>query len=505
LEFHLQISPVTLLVHASQLLTLSGGIGGPRRGPQMRELSIVQDSAVLIADGKIVAVGTTDEVAKHELLRAKLSQVEEIDCSGKVVLPGFVDSHTHPVFTAPRLLDFEKRTAGASYEEIAGAGGGIRASLRGVRESSKEVLAAHVLSALQEMAAHGTTTVEAKSGYGLSLEAELKSLEAIGEAAHQWPGTVVPTLLGAHVVPPEYRHNPEEYVCIVCEEMIPAVAGRGTQGAQANSRSLDSRPPGPQRRRAGEEKRALARDDKDKGEEADGAAKAAPLQSDSRGAPEHAPVESQSLHRRGERSARLADFVDVFCERGAFTMEQSQRILRAAVEHGLGVRAHICQLTPAQLAPLLEFHPASLDHLDFVSNQDIAALAKLDTVATLLPAANYFLGLDKFPSARKLIDSGVAVALATDYNPGTSPTTSMPFVLSVACTHMKMLPAEAIVAATYNGACALRLQGRKGSLEPGKDADISIFEAADYRELAYWFAVNRCERVLTAGSAGINA
>ncbi len=381
----------------------------------MRELGIIEDGAVLISDGKIVAVGKTDEVGKHELAK----KAEEIDCSHNVVLPGFVDSHTHPVFTSPRLIDFEKRIAGASYEEIAAAGGGIRASLRGVRESPQETLSNHVLRALHEMAAQGTTTVEAKSGYGLSFDAEIKSLQAIRAAAQQWPGTVVPTLLGAHVIPPEYRDNQEEYVRIVCDEMIPAVA-------------------------------------KD----------------------------------------NLAEFVDVFCERGAFTLEQSQRILSAALAHGLGIRAHVCQLTSAQLAPLLELCPASLDHMDYVSQEDIAALTKLDTVATLLPAANYFLGFESFPPARKLIDAGVAVALATDYNPGTAPTPSMPFVLSVACTHMKMSPAEAIVAATYNGACALRLQNRKGSLEVGKDADLAIFDATDYRELAYWFGVNRCGQTI---------
>jgi len=419
----------------------------------MSELGIIEDGAVLISDGKIIAVGKSDEVAKHELA----SKAEEIDCSHNVVLPGFVDSHTHPVFTTPRLIDFEKRIAGASYEEIAEAGGGICASLRGVRDSSREKLAAHVLKALDEMAAQGTTTVECKSGYGLSFAAEMKSLEAIRETSHQWAGTVVPTFLGAHVVPPEYRDDPEEYVRIVCEEMIPAVTSSGP-----NRRSLDSRPPDPARRDR-EERRALARDDKTK---------------------------------------RLAEFVDVFVERGAFTMEQSRRILRSAVEHNLGVRAHVCQLTPAKLAPLLELHPASLDHMDFVGDDDIAILAKLDTVATLLPAANYFLGLKDFPPARKLIASGVPVALATDYNPGTSPTPSMPFVLSAACTHMKMSSAEAIVAATYNGACALRLQGRKGSLEPGKDADIAIFDADDYRELAYWFGINRCRETFLAGIRG---
>ena len=404
-----------LLTHASQLLTLRGD-AAPRRGSHLRELGIIEDGAVLIANGKIAAVGTTDD------LRAHANAAEELDCSGKVVLPGFVDSHTHPVFAAPRLIDFEKRIAGAGYEEIAQAGGGIRASIRGVRELSTEQLADHVLRAFNEMAAHGTTTVEAKSGYGLSLESELKSLEAIQQAAQRWPGTVIPTLLGAHVPPPEYRDNPDEYVRIVCEKMIPEAARRN-----------------------------------------------------------------------------LAEYVDVFCERGAFTAEQSIRILRAAVANGLKTRAHVNQLTETSLAAFNEFHPASFDHMDHVTESDIAQLAKTDTVATLLPAANYFLGLGTFPPARKLIDSGVAVALATDYNPGTAPTTSMPFVLSVACTHMKMSPAEAIVAATFNGACALALQGRKGSIEPGKDADIAIFDASDYRELPYWFGVNRCWKTLFGG------
>jgi imidazolonepropionase len=415
-----------LLTHASQLLTLLGD-GAPRRGAQMRELGIVSDGALLIHHGVIVDVGSTGEVTRHTLAAG----AEEIDCRGKVVLPGFVDSHTHPVFAAPRLVDFEKRIAGANYEEIAAAGGGIRSSIRGVREASEEHLATHVLRALFEMAAHGTTTVEAKSGYGLDFESEIKSLEAIRLAAEQWQGTVVSTLLGAHVVPPEYRGKPDAYVDLVCEQMIPYVAEYLEDGTSGRY--------------------------------------------------------------------KLAEYVDVFCEKGAFTLDQSRKILRAAVEHGLKTRVHVGQLTQAELAPLLEFYPASLDHMDHVSDSDLAALAKSATVATLLPAANYFLGLDGFPPARNLIDSGVAVALATDYNPGTSPTPSMPFVLSVACTHMKMSPAEAISAATINGACALNLQHRKGSLEPGKDADIAVFDAEDYRELAYWFGVNRCERVLLKG------
>ena len=410
------------LTHAAQLLTLRAANAGdgPRRGVQMRELGVIEDGAVLISDGKIAAVGATDEVAKQ--LPSGRSGIEEIDCRGKVVLPGFVDSHTHPVFTAPRLIDFEKRITGASYEEIAEAGGGIRSSLRGVREASTAELAQHVLGAFREMSTQGTTTIEAKSGYGLSLESEVKSLEAIREAATKWIGTVVSTLLGAHVVPPEYRSNPDEYVRLICEELIPKVA-----------------------------------------------------------------------------TGELAAYVDVFCERGAFSPERTQLIFRAAADHKLGIRAHVCQLTAARLGPLLPFNPASLDHMDFIRDDDLPLLAASNTVATLLPAANYFLGLSTFPPARRLIDSGVAVALATDYNPGTAPTPSMPFVLSAACTQMKMLPAEAITAVTYNGACALRLQHRKGSLEAGKDADVAIFDVEDYRELAYWFGVNRCSETILNG------
>jgi imidazolonepropionase len=316
---------------------------------------------------------------------------------------------------APRLVDFEKRIAGATYEQIAEAGGGIRSSVEGVRKAGRKVLADHVLDALHQMAELGTTTVEAKSGYGLTLDSEIKSLEAVRSAAAKWPGTTVATLLGAHVVPKEYEGRPQEYVALVCREMIPLVARR-----------------------------------------------------------------------------KLALFVDVFTDRGAFSMEDAERIFEAAKNHGLGVRAHVCQLSETALRPLLRFNVASFDHMDHVSDSDIAQLAKLETVATLVPGANYFLGLEKFPPARKLIDNGAAVALATDYNPGSSPTASMPFVLSLASTHLKMSPAEAITAATVNGAWALRLQERKGSIAPGKDADLAVFDIGDYREIAYWVASSRC-------------
>lgn len=413
-----------MLANVSQLLTLRSrsAQSGPRRGAQLKELGILENAAVLSVGGKIVSVGSTKNALRDPWIKKHRKQITEIDCFGKVVIPGFVDSHTHPVFVSPRLVDFEKRIEGASYEQIAAAGGGIRSSLEGVRNAAKTALKAKVLSVLHDMAAYGTTTVEAKSGYGLTLESELKSLEAIKETAASWPGTVVPTLLGAHVVPKEFQGRSQNYVDIVCTEMIPQTAKR-----------------------------------------------------------------------------KLAQFVDVFCDKGAFTADETAQIFDSAKKHGLNVRAHMCQLSETRLEPLLRFDPASFDHMDHVNDADVAALSKSVTVATLVPGANYFLGLKEYPNARKLIDAGVAVALATDYNPGTSPTISMPMAMSLACTHMKMSPAEALAAATINGAWALRVADRKGSIEPGKDADFAIFAVSDYREIPYWFGANHCALTIMNG------
>jgi len=418
------VSSTLLLINIGQLLMLRSlsGKSGPRRGPDLRELGIIRDAAVLCLGGKIVSVGTAKDALRDPWLKKYRKRVTEIDCAGKVVLPGFVDSHTHPVFVGPRLVDFEKRIEGASYVEIAAAGGGIRSSLEAVRRATKGALAAKVLTVLRDMAAYGTTTVEAKSGYGLTVESEMKSLEAIREAASRWPGTVVATLLGAHVVPKEFQGCSQKYVEIVCTEMIPRTAKR-----------------------------------------------------------------------------KLAQFVDVFCEKGAFAAEETEQIFAAAEKHGLPVRAHMGQLSETLLWPLLRFNPASFDHMDHVNEDDIPQLAKRDTVATLVPGANYFLGVREYPNARRLIDAGVPVALATDYNPGTSPTISMPMAMSLACTQMKMSPAEAIAAATINGAWALRVADRKGSIEPGKDADLAVFAVNDYREIPYWFGANHCALTVLNG------
>ena len=293
-----------LLVNIGQLLTLRSALGkpGPRRGPDLKELGIIENGAVLCVGGRIVSVGTTKDALRDPWLKKNRKKVIELDCAGKVILPGFVDSHTHPVFVSPRLVDFEKRIEGASYEEIAAAGGGIRSSLEGVRRAGKRVLVEKVLAVLRDMAAHGTTTVEAKSGYGLTVESELKSLEAIRDASSRWPGTVISTLLGAHVVPREFQGRSPKYVEAVCKEMIPQAAKR-----------------------------------------------------------------------------KLAQFVDVFCDQGAFTAAETEQIFEAAERHGLSVRAHMCQLSETVLRPFLRFNPASFDHMDHVNEDDIPQLSWLLT------------------------------------------------------------------------------------------------------------------------------
>src|SRR5262249_13359268 len=328
-----------LLVRIGQLLSLHSlsVAPAPRRGRALSELNILEDAAVLCIGGKIVSVGKTKDALRDPWVKKNRKKLVEIDCEGQVVLPGFVDSHTHPAFMNPRLVDFEKRTGGATYEEIAEAGGGIRSSVEPVRTAAKSQLTEKLLDALHEMAEQGTTTVEAKSGYGLSVDSELKSLEAIGSAAKQWPGTVVATLLGAHVIPQEFHGRSQNYVESVCKEMIPQAARR-----------------------------------------------------------------------------KLAQFVDVFCDRGAFSAGETRSIFAAAKEHGLNTRAHVGQLSETPLESLLDFKPASLDHMDHVSCDDIARLAKQDTVATFVPGANYFLGFTRYPAARAFIDAGVPVALATD-------------------------------------------------------------------------------------------
>ena len=414
------LSQAILLTNASQLLTLRGS--GARRGDSLSNLGLIQDGAVLVRDGLIAGVGARAEVEKLAAARG----AEKIDLGGRVALPGFVDSHTHLVHAASRAEEYELKIAGASYEEIARKGGGILNSVKKLRAATSEALKKRGLAALKLFAAYGTTTVEAKSGYGLDVVSELKILRLHKELAAEQPLEIVSTFLGAHVVPAEYRgkaNGAEQYIKLIEANLLPEI---------------------------------------------------------------------------GEK--RLAEFCDVFCDRGAFTVEQSKRVLQAGRQWGLEPRMHAEQLSrtgAARLAILMR--AASCDHLEQVNKGDILRLGKSETVATLLPGCDFHLGLKQYAPARALIDAGAIVSLATDYNPGTSPTLSMPMILSLACTQLRMTPAEAIVAATINAAHALRREKTIGSLEVGKKADIAVFEVADYREIPYYFGVNCCWMTVKRG------
>jgi imidazolonepropionase len=402
------------------LLTLRGR--GPRRGSSLSNLGLIKDGALLVCDGVIAAVGTRTEV---EALPEALS-AEKLNVGGRVALPGFVDSHTHLIHAASRADEYELKIEGASYEEIARKGGGILNSVKKLRATTAEALKKRAMVALELFAAYGTTTVEAKSGYGLDLASELKILGLHRELAAEQPLEIVSTFLGAHVVPAEFRGKPngaEKYIALLIEKMMPEVAEK-----------------------------------------------------------------------------KLAEFCDAFCDRGAFTRGQSKRILEAGKEYGLTPRLHAEQLTRTGAAQLaVEMGAASCDHLEQVNKSDIRALGKSDTVATLLPGCDFHLGLVKYAPARELIDAGAIISVATDYNPGTSPTLSMPMILSLACTQLRMTPAEAITAATINAAYALRREKRIGSLEVGKLADVAVFEVADYREIPYYFGVSHCWMTVKRG------
>jgi imidazolonepropionase len=403
---------------ARQLLTLRGP-SGPRRGETMQELGIIPDGAVLIRGGKIVSLGPSRRVENLSMAR----HAREIDATGRVVAPGFVDSHTHLVCGPARLMDYEMQLAGATYQQIASAGGGILSSVHAVRATPIRRLTLQARQTLGGCVAHGTTTLEAKSGYGLDEKGERKALRTV-EALQGDPLELVPTYLGAHVVPPEYAGRADEYIDWICRSIMP------------------------------------------------------------------------KLKRR-----KLARFADVYCDEGAFTLEQARRYLTAAKELGFRLKVHAEQFSRTGAAMLaVEMGAASADHLDRLSDDDIRTLAASDTIATLLPGAVFHLGLDRYPPARELLNAGAAVALATDYNPGTSPTYNMQMILSLACSQMRMTPAEAFCAATINGAHALRCADRTGSVETGKQADLVMFDVPDYREIPYHFGVNLVAMTMKQGA-----
>jgi imidazolonepropionase len=386
----------------------------------MRELSVVEDGAMVIADGKIERTGTTDD------LRGALAQENDrrvIDASGCVVTPGFVDAHTHMVFAGSRAAEFEQRIEGKTYQQIAAAGGGIATTVSATRNATAEELLVLAGRHAEWFLRNGTTTVEAKSGYGLSLDAELKILGVIRSLAKETPLRIVATLLAAHTIPPEFQQDRAGYIALVVGEIVPRV-----------------------------------------------------------------------------QQDKLAQFCDVFCDEHAFTIAESREILSAAKTAGFGLRMHVEQFAADGGAALAaELGAATADHLECTDEAGIAALARASVQPVLVPASVFCLGRDRYPQARAMMDAGLAVVLATDFNPGSSPTTSMPFVMSLACQQMKMLPSEALTAATINAACSLGLGDVVGSLEAGKSADFLIHEFHDHRELAYFAAVPNLPQVFVAG------
>ena len=405
------------ITNCSQLVTLAGARRA-RTGGDLRQLAIVEDGAMFVRGEYIEAVGRRREI--ESLIDA---DCEVIDAGRRVVMPGFVDAHTHPVFAGMRANEFEQRARGASYREIASGGGGIRSTVRATRNASQNDLVKIGKRYADWFLRNGTTTIEAKSGYGLTLEDELKILRAIRELNEQTSLRYVPTFLGAHDIPTEYRSRRQTYVNLVINEMLPRVA---------------------------EEK--------------------------------------------------LAEYCDVFCEEDVFTTDETWKILSAARCHGLGLRVHADQLSLSGGAKLAgELSCATADHLEHTDATGIMALKAAKVQPILLPASVYALGSTKYPAAREMIDAGLAVVLATDFNPGSSPTPSLPMVMSIACTQMKMTPAEAVTAVTINAAYSLGRGDEIGSLEKGKRADFVIHDVSDYRELAYWFGVEHPWRVYASG------
>jgi imidazolonepropionase len=409
-----------LFVNAAQVVTCAGP-GRARKGKEMRDAGILTKTAVAVSDGRISMIGAASDLGNA------YPDAEIVDCRGGVLTPGLVDSHTHAVFGKPRFEEHEQRAAGLDYMEIASRGGGIHASVRDFRGRSEEELYELAALRVRELAAYGTTTVEIKSGYGLSVEDELKALRVIGRLAESQPVRIVGTWMGAHEIPSEYRNSDERragYIDMLVDDLLPKVVEQG-----------------------------------------------------------------------------IARFADVFCEPGVFTIDETRRILDASRRAGLGLKLHADELKPAGGAELAaELAVTSADHLAAISEKGIAALSRSGTVATLLPGTMLFLGKAKQAPARALIDAGAAVALATDFNPGTSPTVNFPLMLTLGVSQLKMSLPEALTAATVNGAAALNLAGETGQIAPGFSADLALFAIGDIRELPYWYGARLCVGTWKAGA-----
>ncbi len=414
IETHKEI----LVMNCSQLVMLAGP-ARPRIGSEMRELGIIREGAMLVRSGRVVAVGSRSVV---EPLAGP--DVEVVDAGGRVVTPGFVDAHTHLIFGGNRANEFEMRCEGMTYHQISEQGGGIRSTVRSTRAASEAELVAIGKKHADWFLRSGTTTIEAKSGYGLSTEEELKILRAIRAIGEGTPLRCVPTFLGAHDVPDEYRCNTHGYVDLVVKEMLPRVAEQ-----------------------------------------------------------------------------KLAKYCDIFCEPKTFPVAEAREVLVAAKALGLGLRAHADQFTCSGAAQLAaELGAKTADHLEQSDTASIAAFKAAGVQPVLLPGSVYAIGSQKYAPARAMIEAGLGVVIATDFNPGSSPTTSMAMIMSLACTQMKMTPAEALTAATINAACSLDLQREVGSLEAGRVADFVVHDVADYREIPYWFGSPKPVMVFAGGT-----
>ena len=432
----------TAIVNIGELVTLAGP-PRPRVGEELRELGIVRDAALLVEDGRIVAAGAMADV------RSQISKdAVVIDAEGRCVTPGFVDAHTHLVFAGNRAAEFEQRIGGATYQQIAAAGGGILRTVALTRAAAEDDLLAAARRHRDWMLRSGTTTIEAKSGYGLDHATELKMLRVLGRLGEEGNGRIIPTLLAAHTVPPEFQDR-----------------GSGGSGL----------PPFAQKNRA-----------------KDGAR-------ESGGRTEYVRWVADELIPE-VAAARLARYCDAFCDEHAFTVEETRVVLTAARRHGLGLRIHAEQFRPGTGAALAaELGAATADHLEMVTEETLHRLRVAGVQPVLLPGSVFALGRTQYPPARKMVELGLAIVLATDFNPGSSPVPSMPFMLSLACLQMGLLPAEALTAATINAAWSLDLGNVVGSLEAGKEADFVIHEFADYRELAYFVAAPMRPRVFVSG------
>ena len=409
-----------LLINAGQLVTVAGNSDHPKRGDELSEIAVITDGAVAARDGVIAAVGTTSELQDRVELE---EDAVVIDAQGKVVLPGLVDPHTHVVFAGSREHELEMKIQGMPYLEILARGGGILDTVRSTREASCEDLVRTAAKYLDEMLAQGTTTAEAKSGYGLTLKDELKMLEAIRVLQETHPVDLVPTFLGAHAIPEEYKDDPDGFVDLVIQEMLPAISPLG-----------------------------------------------------------------------------LARFCDVFCEEGVFSVEQTRRILLEAKRLGFELKIHADEMVTLGGAELAaELGATSADHLMMISDQGIEMLAASETIAVLLPATTFCVMGERYAPARKMIEKGAAVALSSDFNPGSSPVNSLQIVMGIACRQLKMTPAEVISAVTINAAHAIGCASSVGSIEEGKRADLVIFDAQDYRYLMYRFGTNLVDKVVKSG------